>query len=480
MLLLLGLASWATVRNLSVPRGAAMLAVAAVVTLPLCVHQLNEPQTDLPAFAWLACVAALCTGAGRTPLLLAPAIVAAGLAVGTKTTPAVLVAASLGIGLYLARRRLRPLVPWLVFASALGLAVGGIWYVRNLVQHGSPLWPFAAAPWGDPRPPFLELVDTKLVERLSATLEGRLDMYAGQLAGGVVMLAGALLVVVRGAVPGGLSRPLKLGLLTAGGVTVLALLIWSTAPGTGLPTAAGLLFPETWPASTVRYLLPALGAATVALALAARVGGVTGAVATIALAVSVVWNVVKDTRLGLPYVPSGGTLVLGAVLGLLALASGAVASRAMARRGRPRRLAPGVLVVALAVVVGVGLAPAGEGFVARHAEVMGSTALGPGVAAFLAAQPRFDRGDLTIAFASRGLQAQLAGDRLSNRLELIPAREPCANVRGLAQRSVLVVSDPAFLGGLLGIAPYGAQRCMAGRPPAYRDEAFRVYLPESP
>jgi hypothetical protein len=480
MLLLLGLASWVTVRNLSVPRGAAMLAVAAVVTLPLCVHQLNEPQTDLPAFAWLACVAALSTGASRTPLLLAPAIVAAGLAVGTKTTPAVLVAASLGIGLYLARRRLRPLVPWLALASAVALAVGGIWYVRNLVQHGSPLWPFAATRWGDPRPRFLELVDTKLVERLSATLDGRLDMYAGQLAGGVVLLAGALLVVLRGAVPGGLTRPLKLGLLTAGGVTVLALLIWSTAPGTGLPTAAGLLFPETWPASTVRYLLPALGAATVALAFAVRVGGVTGAVATIALAASVVWNVVKDTQLGLPYVPSARTIVLGAALGLLALTTGAVASRAVARRGGPRRLAPGVMAVALAVLVGVGLGPAGEGFVARHAEVTGSTALGPGVAAFLAAQPQFERGDMTIAFASRGLQAQLAGDRLSNRLELIPARETCANVRALARRSVLVVSDPAFLRGLLGIAPYGAHRCVAGRRPAYRDEAFRVYLPESP
>jgi hypothetical protein len=87
---------------------------------------------------------------------------------------------------------------------------------------------------------------------------------------------------------------------------------------------------------------------------------------------------------------------------------------------------------------------------------------------------------MTIAFASRGLQAQLAGDRLSNRLELIPARETCANVRALARRSVLVVSDPAFLRGLLGIAPYGAHRCVAGRRPAYRDEAFRVYLPESP
>ena len=480
MLLLLGLASWVTVRNLEVPRGAALLAVAAIVTLPLCVHQLNEPQTDLPAFAWLACVAALSSGASRTPLLVAPAVVAAGLAVGTKTTPAVLVAASLGIGLYLARRRLRPLVPWLALASAVALAVGGIWYVRNLVQHGSPLWPFAAAPWGDPRPRFLELVDTKLVERLSATLDGRLDMYAGQLAGGVALLAGALLAVVRGAVPGGLTRSLKLGLLTAGGVTVLALLIWSTAPGTGLPNAAGLLFPETWPASTVRYLLPALGAATVAVAFAGRVGGVTGTVATIALAVSVVWNVVKDTQLGVPYVPSARTIVLGAILGLLALAAGAIASRAMERRGRPPRPAPAVVVVVVAVVVGVVLAPAGEGFVARHAKVKGSTALGPGVAAFLAKQPHFERGDMTIAFASRGLQAQLAGDQLSNRLELIPAREACASVRALARKSVLVVSDPAFLGGLLGIAPYGAHRCVAGRRPAYRDEAFRVYLPGSP
>ena len=480
MLLVLGIASWVTVRHLDVRRGPATLAVAAIVTLPLCVHQLNEPQTDLPAFAWLACVAALSIGAGRTPLLLAPAIVATALAVGTKTTPAVLVAASLGIGVYLARRRLRPVMPWLVLASGVAVAVGGIWYLRNLVQHGSPLWPFAATPWGDPRPRFLELVDARLVERLGPTLEGRWDMYAGQLAGGVVLLGGALLVLVRGALGGGLPRSLRLALLTAGGVTVLALLIWSAAPGTGLPTASSLLFPETWPASTVRYLLPALGAATVAVALATRVGGVTGAVATVALAVAVVWNVVKAAQLGLPYVPSARVLILGVALGLLVLGLAGVASRIVMRHGRPRRVAPGTLTVVVAVLVGVALVPAGEGFVERQAKVTGSTALGLGVAAWLATQPGFDRGGRTIAFASRGLQAQLAGDHFDNRLELIPARATCANVRALARRSVLVVSDPSFLGGLLGIAPYRAHRCVAGRRPAYRDEAFRVYLPGSP
>ena len=479
MLLLLGVASWVTLRNLEVSRAAAMVAVAAIVTLPLCIHQLSEPQTDLPAFAWLACVAALSTGAGRTPMLLAPAIVAAGLAVGTKTTPAVLVAASLGVGVYLARGRLRPVASWLLLAFALAFAVGGIWYARNLIQHGSPLWPFASAPWGDPRPPFLELVDTKLVERLSATLQGRWSMYAGQLAGGVLLLGGALLVLLRSAVGQGLTRPLRSGLLTAGAVTVLALLIWSTAPGTGLPTASGLLAPESWPSSTVRYLLPALGAATVAVALATRVGGITGLLATLFLAVSVGWNLVKDAQLGLPYVPSARTVILGAALGLFLLMISVVASRGVMRHKRPRRLVPGAVVVVLALLVGVALAPAGEGFVERHASVTGSTALGSSVAAWLATRPEFDRDGLTIAFASRGLQAPLAGDHFSNRLELIPADEPCESVRALARQSVVVVSDPEFLRGLLGIRSYRAQRCLARRQPAYQDQAFRVYLPGS-
>ena len=481
LLLVVGLGSWVTVRNLGVPRLPAGLAVAALVSLPLAVHQLNEPQTDVPALAWLACTSALCTGARRTPALMAPALLAAGLAVGSKTTPAVLVAVSLGVGFFLARGSVLPIVRWLALAVAGAFAIGGIWYARNLIQHGSPLWPFAAAPWGDPRPPFLELVDTRFLRRPAASLDGRWGMYASQLAGAIVLLAGGLLVLVRGALGFRLPRPLRLELVLVGAVSLLALLAWSLAPGTGLPTSPGLLAPESWPLSTLRYLLPAIGAATVAVAVAARAGGVTAAAATLALAASTVWNVVKAADLGPPYVPSAETLAVGAAGGLAVFGVGLLVSRrAPGRALRGRAAAGGPVLVAAAVVAGVALAPAGQGFVERHSEVAGSTALGRGVAAWFAAQPGFDDGRMTIAFASRAVQAPLAGDHFTHPLELLPARASCAEVRARARRSAIVVTDPAFLRGLLGDRPYDAGRCLAGRMRGYRDEAFSVYPPDPP
>jgi hypothetical protein len=475
----MGVATWLTLRNLEVPRQAAGLAVAAMVSLPLAVHQLNEPQTDLPALAWLACGAALCTGARTAPALLAPAILAAGLAIGTKTTPAVLVAVSLGVGLYLARGRLRPIASGLALAGGLAFAVGGVWYARNLVQHGSPLWPFSDAPWGDPRPPFLELVDTRFLERPAASLEGRWGDYADQLSGAVVLLGGALLVLVRAAVGPGLARPLRLELVAAGSAAALALLAWSLAPGTGLPPSPGLLAPESWPLSTLRYLLPAIGAANVAVALATRAGGATRAAATLALAASLAWNVVNAADLGVPYVPSARTVVLGAAAGLVLLGAATLASRGAPGRAWRGRAVPGApALAAAAVAAGAALTPAAEGFVERHSRVEGSTALGQRVAAWFAGRPGFDGGDETIVFASRALQAPLAGDRFTHPLELLPARASCAAVRARARRSAIVVTDPAFLRGLLGDRPYDAGRCLAGRRPAFRDEVFSVYPPD--
>jgi hypothetical protein len=481
LLVVLGLASWVTVRNLGVPRLPAGLAVAALVSLPLAVHQLNEPQTDVPALAWLACTSALCSGARRTPALMAPALLAAGLAVGTKTTTAVLVAVSLGVGFFFARGSLLPLVRWLALATAGAFTIGGIWYARNLLQHGSPLWPFAAAPWGDPRPRFLELVDARFLERPAASLNGRWGTYASQLAGAIVLLAGALAVLVRGALAFRLPRRLRLELVVVGSVSLLALLAWSLAPGTGLPTSPGLLAPESWPLSTLRYLLPAIGAATVAVAVAARAGGVTAASATLALAAATAWNVVEAADLGLPYVPSAETVAVGAAAGLAVLAVALLASRRAPGRGWGGLAVAGApVVVVAAVVAGLALAPAGQGFVERHSGVTGSTALGRGVAAWFAAQPGFDGGGMTIAFASRAVQAPLAGDHFTHPLELLPARASCAEVRARARRSAIVVTDPAFLRGLLGDRPYDAGRCLAGRRPSYRDEAFSVYPPHPP
>ena len=58
--------------------------------------------------AWLACTAALCTTTGRNPRLLAPALMSAGLAIRTKTTPVFLLGAGVALRFYSARGRIRP------------------------------------------------------------------------------------------------------------------------------------------------------------------------------------------------------------------------------------------------------------------------------------------------------------------------------------------------------------------------------------
>ena len=487
LIVLLAAASWLTVRNFGVPRLAAGLAAAAVALSPMVIHQLNEPQTDVPALTWVACAAALATTARTTPALLAPAVLAGGLAIGTKTTTAVTVIAALAVGVWFARAHLRRLAPLLAASLAGAVAVGGVWYLRNLIQHGSPLWPFTAAPWGDPTPHFLTLVRTSLLDRPAATLSGRWGTYAGDLAGGVALLAGLVLVALRGVLPSPLPRATRGLLLIAAGVALVAVLAWAIAPGTGVPNAPGLLFPLSWPFSTLRYLLPGLGAAALAVALAAGTGGVAGAAATLMLAASVVWSVVQDARLRFPYVPAARTLAVGAVAGVLALGALSLLvtrlravwprisdlGRSSLAAARARAVVP-VLAVA---VIGAPLAIAANGYVERYTKVVGSTALGQDIVAWLTSQPGFESGHQPIAFAARTLSAPLAGDRFGHPLQLIAADAGCSEVRAVARRSVVIVGDPSFLRGLVGIQPYSTGQCLAGRPPAYRDLQFKLYLP---
>jgi hypothetical protein len=472
--LLFGTASWLTLRNLDVPRIVAGLGAVAIVTAPLAVHQLSEPQTDLPALAWLASTAALCTGARRRPALLVPAVVSAGLTIGTKTTPVVPLAAALAVGVYCARASLRPLARWLALAVAGAFAVGGIWYARNLVQHGSPLWPFTPAPWGDPTPGFLAHVHTSLLQRPEATLHGQLDGFASRLGGGVLLLGGALLVLIQGLLGVGVARSLRRELLVAGGVAFVAFLAYAAAPGTGIQPA-GYWF---GPFSTLRYVLPAVCAATVAVALAARAGGAAFELVAVWIAAAVVWNLVNVARLGSPYVPAASTLAVGAVAGLLVLGAATAASRAPALKGPRVGVVPRAASLAVAAVaVGAVLAPASNGYMERHTKVANSTALGPDLTSWFAAQRGFESGHQTISFVSRAVDAALAGDHFTHALRVIPADASCAQVQAFARRSIVVVATPNFLLNFIGNRPYDTGRCLDGQPPAYHHGFFTVYSP---
>jgi hypothetical protein len=479
LLVALAGACWLTLRNFSVSRAAAGLGTAALVTTPLLVRQLNEPQNDLPTLAWLACTAALVSGVRRRPALLVPAVVGAGLAVGTKATAAPMALAALGVGIYLARGALRPLAGWLALALAGAFAVGGVWYARNVVQHGAPLWPFSEMPWGDARPRFFALIDTSFIERPGATIDGRLGQYVSRLGGAWILLAAPLLVLAYGALARRRPPGLRCALVLSGTLVLVGFLAWSMAWGTGLPATAALPGAAGWSLAGLRYMLPVIGAGVVAVALATRVPGLVGGAAHVVLAVALSWNVIADARLGFPYTPSARTLVEGVLAGVIGLGVVVVAGRGPLRRAWRAQLVPaGALAVLVAVAVGALAAPVSNGFVERYSRVHDSTAPGAEVVAWFLSQRGFEEGHGTIAFASRAVLAPLAGDHFTHRLTLVPPRARCQAVARLASRIPVVVTDPNFFGGLLlGVNPYSAPRCLAGRRPAYgnRNSVYRVY-----
>ncbi len=150
MMALLVVASWSGMRALRVPVVAASAAVAALCLLPVLTHyQQNGANTDSRRSPGSRAPPSCRYASRRRPALLAPALLAAGLAIGTKTTTLPLALLVLVLAFVAARRELRRLARPLALAGAAALALGGYWYLRNLVDHGSPFWPFVATPWGD-------------------------------------------------------------------------------------------------------------------------------------------------------------------------------------------------------------------------------------------------------------------------------------------------------------------------------------------
>jgi hypothetical protein len=486
-LVLLLVAGVVGLRALRVPGWALALALAALVVQPLVVAQLGGPNTDLPALAWLACEAALCAaaltarprtavvvlaqpggyapgapvppGAGgpapaRPPraLLLVPALVAFLLAVGTKTTVAPLGLVLLAAAGWDVRRELRPVLAPLAGALALGLLAGGVWYLRNLFEHGSPLWPFLAAPWGTAEPRVVADVSDSLLSRPAATLgHGHLSGYVTELAGGVVLLAGGIAAALanrRAAV--------------AAAATALSVLAWAAAPVTGvsrLPELGAIAV------SALRYLLPALACGAAALALAAlgpRRAAKAGA--GVLLGAALVWGIVRDAEVGFPVVPSATTLVIGVVVGaLIAWAAGWLLVR--------------VPLVATAVMVALALALAAPGYLDRHGQA--STAFDPGVSRFLAAQPGYGDGDAPVALAP-SMAGPLAGDRVRHRLSLLRTGTSCAAVRRAARSGYVVLRAVRSIElqrrpRAVFPAPVTARACLAPARPIYARNGVEVY-----
>ena len=443
LLLVFVAGAWLGLRTLEVPPALAGLAIAAFCSTPLVLRQIVQVETDFPALAWLAATAGLSAAAVRRPALLAPALVAAGLAVGTKTTTLPLAAIALGAAAFALRGRLRPLRGALALAAGAAVAAGGLWYLRNLVQHGSPLWPLAAAPWGDPVPGGLGRLDTRFLERPGDTLAGPAgDYYRNQLAGMLPVFAAGVLAPLW-------AR--DRATLAAAGAALLAGLLWCVAPFTGNSGVPGF---EALPLNTLRYASPALAAGAAALALAGRHGPRAALASAIVFALAIGWNAYR--YLADPYL-AGEALLLAAV----------VAGAGAALAARPLLRSPRLALAAAALGAVAFLALTGPGWTARHAE---AGELDAGLLKRFHDDPAWRDGDAPVA-RTPSVFATLAGDRLRHDLSLVAPREPCAQVLARARRGWVATGAPER-----GITPaLSAPRCLRGLRPAFVVGDQRVY-----
>lgn len=468
MLVLLATAGWVGLRELRVPPLPAGLAVATVALTPALTHwQKNGAHTDLPALTWLVCTAALCAASARRPLLVAPMIVAASLGIGTKTTTAPLMLAVLACAVVVHRRRLSRLAAPAAAALAVGAFVGGFWYFRNLVLHGSPLWPFVALPWGDPAPRIIDPAGNVVANVYNSFLDtpGRTTSYifrdyAKPFLGGIVLLAAALAapLVVR-------RRPVFIG----AGVVAAAALIWMNAPFTGVWQDD---VSKTAPLTTMRYLVPCWAAAALTLALAARESRAGRLYGTLALALALAITTWQLFDLGYPSVPKPRVVVAGAAGALIGLMVARVLSRRLPGGwpGGARLAALGGLPAL--IVAGALLSFAGSGFADRYVRAVeaqpGSeiTAF-PDLVRWFEAQPEYREGDAAIAF-NAAMNATLAGDTLQHRVDHISPLESCAETRSRLQRGWIVFNRSWRL----------PRPCLVGLVPVFAEGEFRVYAPD--
>ncbi|MFL5780527.1 MAG: hypothetical protein ACJ760_04370 [Thermoleophilaceae bacterium] len=454
-IVLLGLSATCGLRALRVPALPRALATAALVCLPAVIAwQSNGALTDPAALAWLVACAALCAAARERPLLLAPAIVAGGLAIGTKTTTAILTAAVLGWALWTLRARLGPLWRPLALATVLAVGAGGVWYLRNLVDHGSPLWPFVAAPWGDRLPRATGTVNDSFAQHPRETIKAVGDLYTSRFLGGIVLLAA------------GVASPLlawrRRAVWAASAAVAVSFLAWAQAPFTGVPPEGVRISEGVF--STTRYLAPTVAAAVLALALAGSGRGARARIAQLALAAGIVIQLVQSFRLGWPAMPSALTPLAGAAAGVALAATVHVATgRATPRPAGGLRHA----LVAAALVFGALLAVPAGGYLRRQAE---SRIFAHGVSGWLAHR----REDSRPVWSTPLVVATLAGDHLSRRMRLITRGEGCAEVRAHARRGYVVV----YVARLPQPAGPRLANCLP-RPPSFADDAFRAWAPAS-
>jgi Dolichyl-phosphate-mannose-protein mannosyltransferase len=459
---LIGLAAvamFAGLRELRVSPTVAVLAAAnLVVAFPAWGWQQSGAPTDPAAMCWTACCGALCVATRRHPGAFPVALVAAGLAVGTKTTAVPVTAAFLAITVITLRDQLRPrLALW--GGLALGGLVGLFWYTRNLVTYGSPVWPFISTPWGDPSPPGLA-DNPSFTDAVGTNFRWLARDHFSHFIGPVIALAAGVLAPVL--------APRRL-VVALSATTLLTMALWTQAPFTGAP--GGVLPPPEFSLTTVRYLLPALVAGVAALALSARAERWRETAVTAVLGLSAAIAVLQaQTEPELPVVVPLWAVAAGAGVG----AVGAVAVARLAVRPLPRPARAVVVVAASILALAVPIALAAPGYPARHAATWTSSGakgwdVGHAVVIdWLARQPGYAETELPVAGVGHRL-GMLVGSRLQHRVTFLPLDAPCEQIRRRARASWLLV---------YGGAP--VERCLSARSPGLDAPPYFVYPPSGP
>lgn len=485
-------------RALSVRAVVTAAAVVALVAQPMVAAQTTIYTGDVPALAWAVIASGLALMADRNPRRLAIALIAGGLALGTKTTVLTPLAIVLLGSLWVNRGSLAANLRWLLPGAVIGATVSGVWLVRTTLEHGWPFWPFQSAPWGDPVPPAMSKVaDGRFIDAAWATLTHDPILLGSVLGGTTLLLLGGLLSP--------LIRPTR-QVAAAVGLLLVSLLTWSFVPGTGQPNE---FFFQT--ISELRYFCGTTVIATAAIALTAAATGWRSRLAVPLFAASTVVSALAIFGIpGSSWVSGeGGNASAGTVnayplwFTATAVAGGFVAWLATFAAGHPPGdgardgMAPasgdgqkkgksrGAIAIALVTlsVIAISMAMAADGFTIRWTGSarpydLGAHQVGEGnqdtvTKAFLR-QPAWRDGNEPVSFGSRVLVASLAGDRLQHNLLLLPATASCAALRRSADRGWVVTAPSGYWGGAFGYRRYNAYDCFNREIPAWTGE-FNVY-----